>query len=279
MRKDLRTGRLEIHRMPDGTGPAAGLPLSGISLHAVSADGRLTAGEVWYTSADHVTAVVRIAVFDWVTKRWTLGSYGPVRLVQSMSADGRYLAYTAAKSVWDQRQLYLLDRKTGVTRHVGRGPAGKAALFYWTRLSGDGRFLFTTWNRNPAAYDLNVVVQRTRDLAVVESLHSDRVVGADAVSYTGRWVLLGVNRRDGSGIVGIYRWDRHTGQRLRVSVTRDGRPPTGDSWGAAITPDGATAIFTSHAGDIVPGDIPDDGYNTDNLDVFATTTPTAHPCS
>jgi hypothetical protein len=279
MRKDLRTGRLETTKMPDADGPATGLPLSGVEVRAVSADGRLAAGQVWYGSADHGTFWVRIAVFDWVTHRWTLGPYGPVRLLQSMSADGRYLAYTAAKSAWDQNELYLLDRATGVTRHVGRGPAGKAARYFDTRLSGDGRLLFTTWNRNPAAYDYIVVVQRISDLSVVESVSWNQFIGADAVSYSGRWVLLSAGRSDGSGIADIYRWDRLTGQRFLVSVTRDGRPATGDSYGVAITDDGATSIFTSRAGDIVPGDIPDNGWSTSNLDVFAATTPTAHTCS
>ncbi|MEI2777360.1 MAG: hypothetical protein V9G19_15565 [Tetrasphaera sp.] len=138
--------------------------------------------------------------------------------------------------------------------------------------------MVTTWNRNPETYDMNVVVRRTSDLAVVNSLHGNHVTGADAVSYTGRWVLLSVLRPDGSGNVDVYRWDRTTGQRVLVSITRAGRPPSGDSFGVAITEDGATAIFTSHAGDIVPGDIPDDGEITDNVDVFAVTTPTARRC-
>ncbi|MEI2777596.1 MAG: hypothetical protein V9G19_16795 [Tetrasphaera sp.] len=279
LRKDLRTGRVETHRIPQASGPATGLPLSGFDLMAFSADGRLSAGEVWYVSADYSHWAVRIAVFDWVSHRWAmLGSFGAVRLLQAMSADGRYLAYTATNIPGHERELYLLDRATGVTRHVGRGPAGPAARHYHTQLSGDGRVMVTTWNRNPETYDMNVVVRRTSDLAVVNSLHGNHVTGADAVSYTGRWVLLSVLRPDGSGNVDVYRWDRTTGQRVLVSITRAGRPPSGDSFGVAITEDGATAIFTSHAGDIVPGDIPDDGEITDNVDVFAVTTPEAHRC-
>ena len=279
MRKDLRTGRLETSRMPDATGPAAGLPFGVVDLQGISADGRLTAGEVTYYSADLTSWFSRVAVFDWVTRRWSLGPYRAWALVRSLSADGRYLAYTSAKSAWDQRELYLLDRTTGVTRHVGRGPAGKAARIWGSALSGDGRLLFTTWNRDPSTYDYIVVVQRTSDLTVVESVYGNQVTGADAVSYSGRRVLLSAARADGSGMGDIYRWDRRTGQRSLVSVTRDGRPATGDSYGVAITDDGATSIFTSRAGDIVPGDIPDNGWSTSNLDVFAATTPTAHTCT
>ncbi len=279
LRKDLRTGRVETSRMPKASGPATGLPNSGVELHAVSADGRLAAGEVWYASADYQVTIERTAVFDWVTHRWSmLGSYGAVRLVQAMSADGRYLAYTAADSAWHQRELYLLDRRTGITRHVGRGPAGAVAVHYHTQLSGDGRLLVTTWNRKPETDDMNVVVQRTSDLSVVNSVHDTWLGGATAVSYGGRWVLLNFARADGSGRADVYRWDRHTGRRVLVSVTRQGRPPAGNSRGVAVTDDGATVIFTSHAGDIVPGDIPDDGETTDNLDVFAATTSAARPC-
>lgn len=280
LRKDLRTGRVETSRMPKASGSATGLPLSGAEVQAVSADGRLTAGEVWFMSADRHVVVSRIVVFDWVTHRWSmLGSYGAVRLLQAMSADGRYLAYTAADSAWDERELYLLDRKTGTTRHVGRGPAGTAARHYHTQISGDGRVLVTTWNRDIATYDMNVVVQRTSDLAVVNSVHDTWLGGATAVSYGARWVLLNFARADGSGRADVYRWDRQTGRRVLVSVTRDGRPPAGNSMGVAVTDDGATVIFTSHAGDIVPGDTPDDDVTTDtDIDVFAATTSAARRC-
>ena len=276
LRKDLRTGRLETHRMPHATGPATGLPFSGFELRAVSADGRLSAGQVWYTSADYNTWFVRIAVFDWATHRRSLhGPYGDSRIVESMSADGRYLAYTAA-SFGQERELYLLDRDTGRTRHVGRGPAGKAARHYYTHLSGDGRLLFTDWNRTIGTAEMTIVVRRTSDLAVVDSVPDGSM--ANAVSYTGRWVLLSVGRPDDSGNIDVYRWDRHTGRRVLVSVTRDSRLPSGDSWGVAISTDGTTAVFTSHAGDIVPGDLPDDGDTDTNLDVFAATAPGAPGC-
>lgn len=48
---------------------------------------------------------------------------------------------------------------------------------------------------------------------------------------------------------------------------------------AAITDDGATAIFSSHAGNIVPGDTPDNGWIDNNIDIFAATTPTSRPCT
>lgn len=279
LRKDLRTGRLETARMPNGTGPAAGLPVMGIDMRGITADGRLTIGSVWYQPADHGPGYMRIAVYDWVTRRWTmLNSYGFYRVVKSISADGRYIAYFAANSSDGSRELYLLDRTTGTTRHVPRGPAGQGAGENLTLLSGDGKLIFTNWYL-PATDRLGVLVQRTSDLSVVNWLHGPWVGGVSAVSYTGRWALVTYGRTDGSGIVDVYRWDRLTGKRLLISVTRDGRPPAGNSFGVAITNDGATAIFSSHAGDIVPGDTPDDGWIDSNVDLFAATTPTSRPCT
>jgi hypothetical protein len=132
LRKDLRTGRLETARMPDGTGPAAGLPVMGIDMRGITADGRLTIGSVWYQPADHGPGYMRIAAYDWVTRRWTmLNSYGFYRVVSSISADGRYIAYVAANSSDGSRELYLLDRTTGTTRHVSSRPrrAGRRRNF------------------------------------------------------------------------------------------------------------------------------------------------------
>ena len=113
----------------------------------------------------------------------------------------------------------------------GADRAGAVAVHYHTQISGDGRLMVTTWNRKPETHDMNVVVQRTSDLAVVNSVHDTWLGGATAVSYGARWVLLNLPARMAAAGRITYRWDRQTGRRVLVSVTRDGRPPAGNSMG------------------------------------------------
>ena len=52
----------------------------------------------------------------------------------------------------------------------------------------------------------------------------------------------------------VYRRNRTTGVTDLASHVRDGQPADGDSFGAAVSPDGLHVGFTSTAGNLVPGD-------------------------
>lgn len=87
-------------------------------------------------------------------------------------------------------------------------------------------------------------------------------VGGDSwhagISNDGRYVAFGSQAplipEDTNGVEDVYLRDRGTGELRRVSVAADGTQGNGTSYMGAMTPDGRSVAFTSHATTLVPGD-------------------------
>ena len=75
---------------------------------------------------------------------------------------------------------------------------------------------------------------------------------AGAVSADGRYVVFwsgadGLSEADDNGHTNVFRKDRLTGELALVSVTGDGKPANGNSYGARISDDGKRVVFVSYA--------------------------------
>ncbi len=80
-----------------------------------------------------------------------------------------------------------------------------------------------------------------------------------AISATGRWVTFtsaatDLVSGDSSGIFDIMRWNRITGNVIRVSVSSAGDEGNAGSFGATISRDGSIIAFNSQASNLVAGD-------------------------
>lgn len=80
-----------------------------------------------------------------------------------------------------------------------------------------------------------------------------------AISSTGRWVTFtsaatDLVTGDTSGIFDVFRWDRTTGDLIRVSVSTTGVEGNRGSFGATVSRDGRIIAFNSQASNLVAGD-------------------------
>jgi Tol biopolymer transport system component len=105
----------------------------------------------------------------------------------------------------------------------------------------------------PAGTTERVSVSATGDQADAESW-------ADAVSADGRYVLFDSHGShlvpgDTNGQTDVFVRDRQTGETSRMDVAGDGKQARFlPSHGTSISADGRYAVFTSEAGNLVPGD-------------------------
>jgi Tol biopolymer transport system component len=105
----------------------------------------------------------------------------------------------------------------------------------------------------PAGTTERVSVSATGDQADAESW-------ADAVSADGRYVLFDSHGSklvpgDTNGQTDVFVRDRQTGETTRVDVASDGKQARFlPSHGTSISADGRYVVFTSEAGNLVPGD-------------------------
>jgi Tol biopolymer transport system component len=148
---------------------------------------------------------------------------------QSVSADGRYIAYVsnASNIVPSEgetgRSVYLWDRTTRTNVRI----SGFFDGYEFTddsgspRISKDGRFL--------------------------------------AFRSSTQGEFLGYPRR---GRDHVFLWDARTGAMKRISQAADGGDANNDSFPTSVSADGRYVLFTSHASNIVPGD------TNDSMDVF-----------
>ena len=200
---------------------------------------------------------------------------------QSVSADGRFVAFASAASTlvtgdtngtWD---VFVRDRLSGVTERISVPYPGAPGDTYgcWSpAISADGRYVaFTSSNPNlvPGASgggDPDVYV-RDRVSGVTERVsvssagdpgnyHSD----SPAISADGRYVVF---RSDSSNLVtpdrngntgDILVRDRQTGQTRLVSVDSSGTQGNSTSFSPAISADGRYVAFLSNSTNLVADD-------------------------
>jgi Tol biopolymer transport system component len=140
--------------------------------------------------------------------------------ITSISADGRYLAYTSnasnlvAGDTNGKRDVFVHDRVTGATERVSLGSAGLQGSgdCFLGEISPDGRFV------------------------AFASVAPDLVTG------------------DANGSGDVFLRDRVAGTTELVSVSTAGTQGGGESRSPSLTSDGRYVAFYSDAPDLVPGD-------------------------
>jgi hypothetical protein len=146
----------------------------------------------------------------------------------SVSDDGRYVAFATTSrglvpgDTSRHSDVFVRDLAAGTTTWVSNDATGSIATGQSDKcwIAGAGRYV--------------VFTSTSADLVAGEAQETD-------------------DDED------VFRRDLVTGETVRVSVSAGGGEADGDSFEAAVTPDGRWVAFASEAGDIVPG--VDNGYS------------------
>ncbi|OGO57499.1 MAG: hypothetical protein A2V85_17110 [Chloroflexi bacterium RBG_16_72_14] len=287
--RDRRTGRTTRMLLPNGTPvPARGAA----SQPSISADGSVVA----FTYQPPATAGTTAAppgsiVLAWdrrtgdveIVSRNTAGAAAPGSRQPSVSADGRFVAFTSVHArivAPDPNQspdVFRYDRRTRTTVMVSVGFDGEPAF---AEVQGDPSI---SDNGNLVAFVSDggdaIVNEDTgpgtqvyvRDIAAGVTQRASGAPGggpgggradgpaeAPSISGDGRFVAFdsaatNLVAGDDNRVSDVFRRDRQTGLTELVSVTPDGSPAAGASGQAAITRDGRMVAFTSAAQDLVAG--------------------------
>ena len=198
----------------------------------------------------------------------------------SISADGRYVAFTSEASnlVPDDTNapatdVFVHDRATGVTERVSVASDGTQGNIGSSQpsISADGRYVaFFGFASTLVPDDTNAandIFVRDRETETTErvSVASD---GTEAnghsfrdpsISADGRYVAFygsatNLVPGDTNGAEDVFVHDRETGATERVSVASDGAEGNASSLIPSISADGRYVSFHSSASNLVPGD-------------------------
>jgi Tol biopolymer transport system component len=261
--------------------PATG-PQHLIQLGQISGDGRFVA-----YSAQVANASPRNIVFDRVLNTHAEIGSGGLHEPNYISADGRWVAYTQSTSsplpndTNGQRDVYLVDRESGITTIASTSPGGGAlgdADSEVSGLSADGRYvLFLSYSSNfpgtraPGSNILDLFFKdmQTGDLRQVNINASGQRVGPPqeagpgfarpTLSANGRFVVFATTGSntgaDSNGLQDTLLWDRDTAALVRISLPDGGGQAAGGRSGAGMaSSDGRYVVFESDAHNLVPGD-------------------------
>ena len=200
-----------------------------------------------------------------------------VSIEPSMSADGRFVAFTSAASdlvrndTLGSTDVFLLDRQSGKIRKAPM-PAGNVAKSQPTAtepaISANGRWVAFTYREPPPpvstvalAPRLNIVLWNVRD--DVSVFVATRVRGfpvlvsgrQPSLSRTGRFVAFTSTKDmpgdNDDGAEDVVRWDRDTGDLVLVSPGFAEPSISGVANAPSISGDGNLVAFASDGGDSV----------------------------
>ena len=200
----------------------------------------------------------------------------------SISADGRYIAFTSSASnlapgdFYGFRDVFIRDVLNGTTTRVSantNGTEGNANSDY-PSISADGRYVvFLSFandlvsgdtNGNPDVFVRDILSGTTS----LVSMSSNGTQGNDwpdngprtlSISEDGRYVAFGSNATnlvsdDSNGQQDIFVRDLQTGTTTRVSVDSNGTQADRSSNRSTISADGRFVVFVSSANNLVSGD-------------------------
>jgi Tol biopolymer transport system component len=185
----------------------------------------------------------------------------------AISADGRYVAFASAASTFVPGDIeyswniFVHDTRTGRTEQVDVSSAGAPADLdsYHPALSADGRYVaFTSYAGNlvPGA-ELGHVYRHDRatgeTILVDENPAGQPADGFShfpSISADGQHVAFtswatDLAPGDTNGVRDVYVRDVAAARTARASISTDGRQPTRDSIGDAISGDGGVVLFTT----------------------------------
>jgi Tol biopolymer transport system component len=281
-----RLGRTTERVSVDSSG-VQGNGHSGLYGISISADGRLVAFESASNNLvpGDTNGAREVFVHDRLsgtTERVALDSTGAqgnaASFYPSLSADGRYVAFTSAASnlvpadtngKWD---TFVRDRLTGSTERVSVSASGMEGDndSYKPEISSDGRFVgFESNATNLVLGDYNGtwdVFVRDRLLGTTElvsvsstGIRGDNGSGSAAVSDNGRFIAFASAASnlvpgDTNGYMDVFLRDRQAGTTVRVSISTSGAQADGNTSSCTITGNGRYVAFHGAATNLVPGD-------------------------
>ncbi|MGW2522132.1 TolB family protein [Streptomyces sp. NPDC001617] len=201
----------------------------------------------------------------------------------SLSADGRYVAFTAE---WPYRvhsgppgrqsDVYVRDLRTGRTTKVNLGlEEGFGIVSRDPSISADGRYVAFVagalpWFPASLHGDVHVYLRdvrtgTTRRVSAEPGPDGDREAFGPHIAPDGSAVAYSTNTPHVSGppIQYVYAWRRATGRAERVDVTYDGSRPSKPSQLVGIASHGRYVLFNSPSDRMVPGSRHVGGYLRD----------------
>jgi Tol biopolymer transport system component len=224
-----------------------------------------------FTSREVISTTWAVPIPDW--------EGGRARRV-ALSADGRWVAFTAAPpgadSVQGYDDLYLYDRETGALTPITQSPAGDPSNG-WAgapSMTPDGGVIaFYAWANNLVPGDTNAVqdafvYDRRRGELTRISVGPGGVQANDragdgsgaatpSLSADGRWVAFhsaatNLVPDDTNGQTDIFLYDRQTGTNVRVVLGPEGTQPNGDVSHPVLSADGNLLLFQARATNLDP---------------------------
>lgn len=208
-----------------------------------------------------------------------LGTSGRNSYHQSISVDGRYIAFNSSRGnmvAGDtnlRSDIFVRDMQTNTMRRVSVGPNGIQSNgdSFYTNMSDDGRYItFHSSASNLVAgdtngridifvHDIQTGVTSRASLASggVQSQNGDSLY--PAISGDGRYVAFrslanNLVPGDTNAKWDIFLHDRQTGITSLVSAPAGGGFANGDSLKAALSQDGRYVTYDSYASNLVSGD-------------------------
>ncbi|MGK5632372.1 TolB family protein [Streptomyces sp. URMC 123] len=197
------------------------------------------------------------------TTRRVAGPPGTATDQPALSADGRYLAFTAATGT-GHSSVHVRDLRTGATERVDVGLGdyeGGAARE--PAISADGRQVaFTARAGDPEKADGSRVYLRDRATGRTERISHQRPdwqprdAFAPTLSDDGRTVAYQYNHSNGprADCCDAYLRDRATGALVQLDARHDGSAATRESMEPSLSADGRRTVLESADTGLVPGD-------------------------
>ena len=194
-------------------------------------------------------------------------------LFPAISGDGRFVAFVSDATnlvpgdTNGDRDVFVRVRSTNLTQIVSVGAGGGPAdnLSAEPAVSRDGRYVaFDSAASNLVGGDTTAC--RTCSSATAPpgrrsscppgraGTPTNRLSAAPDISENGQVVVFTSQLSDAGALTNVYRRNRTTAVTDLASPGLSGRPADGNSFGAAVSPDGLNVGFTSTAGNLVPGD-------------------------
>jgi Tol biopolymer transport system component len=209
-------------------------------------------------------------------------SRGSQSAAPATSADGRYVAFlsNAANLVTGDTNrvtdIFVRDRKRGRTVRVSIGPRGRQARDIRSRngstspsISADGRFVAfvssatnlvsNDTNRMPDVFVRDRSLRRTTRVSVSSSGRQAKLEsGVPVISPDGRFVAFSSYSAlvpvEPPGVGQLFVRDLQGGTIALASRSSDGAAGDDSSTAAGFSADGRYLLFSSWAGNLVPGD-------------------------
>jgi Tol biopolymer transport system component len=156
----------------------------------------------------------------------------------SLSYDGRYLAFQSSLGSFLELDITLMDAVADTIVPTPKLHAFGAADFD-PSLSGDGKLIAFTTNRNGTGFDIalySVTLDSILPLPNLNTAYDD--IGV-SISADGRYLAFHSNRPGGTGLFDVYVYDRNTSSLLPMP----GANTALSDFNPALSPDGRYVAF------------------------------------